>query len=113
MNLQQRADERSKALHREVAKKLRKNPDLWAVPKDNISRWKKERESCASVIYEWERILIHQSNEQILAILEGDSEEAARLRSSSPFTGILTDGERKQIFDLYRSRNARGKDESS
>ncbi len=60
-------------------------------------------------IREWERILNYQSNEQILAILEGDSEESARLRSSSPFTGILTDGEREQIFDFYRSRNARGK----
>ena len=109
MNLQQRADERSKALHGEIAKKLRKNPDLWAVPKDNISRWKTGKISRMPAIREWERILNHQSNEQILAILEGDSEESARLRSSSPFTGILTDGEREQIFDLYRSRNARGK----
>jgi len=34
MSWQIRADQRSRALHREVAKKLRKNPDLWDIPKE-------------------------------------------------------------------------------
>ena len=38
MNMQKRSDERSKALHIEIAKKLRNNPELWAVPKNNINR---------------------------------------------------------------------------
>ncbi|MBW2742640.1 MAG: hypothetical protein JRE64_28385 [Deltaproteobacteria bacterium] len=52
-------------------------------------------------VIEWEYILDKYSKEQILAILESDSEESTRLRSSSPFTGILSDIERKNIFKLY------------
>lgn len=101
MNMQKRSDERSKALHREIEKKLRNTPKLWAVPKTNIDRWKKRRKSLMPSLIEWEYILDKYSKEQILAILESDSEESTRLRSSSPFTGILSDIERKNIFKLY------------
>lgn len=40
MNWQTRADKRSRALHSEVAKKLRKDPDLLDIPKKNLERWK-------------------------------------------------------------------------
>jgi len=40
---------------------------------------------------EWKRILDTNTKEQILLFLESNSEESARLRSSSPFTGILSD----------------------
>jgi len=101
MNMQKRSDEGSKALYREIAKKLRNNPELWAVPKTNISRWKKRRKSMMPSVIEWQYILNKHTKEQILAILKSNSEESARLRSSSPFTGILSDIERKSIFKLY------------
>ncbi len=101
MNMQKRADERSKTLHREIAKTLRNNPELWAVPKNNINRWKKRGKNVTASIIEWEYIFDKHSKEEILAILESDSEESARLRSSSPFTGILSDIERNAIFKLY------------
>lgn len=53
-------------------------------------------------LLEWEHILDTHTKEQILSIIEGDSEESIRLRSSSPFTGILNDEERRTIFELYR-----------
>lgn len=101
MNMQKRSDERSKALHREIAKKLRKNPELWEVPKNNIDRWKKRKKNLMPSLIEWEQILDKHTREQILAILESDSEEATRLRSSGPFAGILSDLEREEIFRLY------------
>ncbi len=101
MNMQKRSDERSRALHREIAKKLRTNPKLWTVPQNNIERWKKQRKTLISSIAEWEFILSGYGREQILTLLESDSEESVRLRSSSPFTGILNEIERKMIFDLY------------
>ncbi|RLC25697.1 MAG: hypothetical protein DRH21_03650 [Deltaproteobacteria bacterium] len=63
--------------------------------------WKKRRKSLMPSVIEWEYILDKYSKEQILDILESDSEESTRLRSSSPFTGILSDIERKNIFKLY------------
>ena len=104
MSMQRRSDERSKALHREIAKKLRRNPKLWDIPINNLSNWKRKRGKLTPAFMEWEYILHTKSREQILAILEGDSEECIRLRSSSPFTGILDENERKKIFKLYRTK---------
>ncbi len=100
MNMQKRSDERSKALHKEIANKLRNNPELWAVPKNNIIKWKDKRKSIMPSTAEWEYILDKHSKNQILALLESDSEESTRLRSSSPFTGILSEIERIKIFNL-------------
>ena len=43
MNLQERADKRSKAFHKLVIKKLNDDPKLWEIPKINLMRWKKIR----------------------------------------------------------------------
>ena len=51
---------------------------------------------------EWEALLQKSSRKKILELLESDSEEAYRLRSSSPFTGILTESERQRIFEMCR-----------
>ena len=102
MNWQIRADERSKALHREIAKKLRNNPSLWDIPKNNLARWRKMKGKLVPALVEWELMLNTNTKEQILAILESDSEESNRLRSSSPFTGILSQSERNKIFEIYR-----------
>jgi hypothetical protein len=40
-------------------------------------------------------------------MLESGSEESVRLRSSSPFTGILKDIERKSIYDAYKIKRYR------
>jgi len=101
MNMQRRSDERSIALHREIAKKLRRKPSLWDIPKKNIVKWKKMRGRLTPAFIEWEHILNTNTKEQILSILESDSEESARLRSSSPFTGILNENERRMIFEFY------------
>jgi hypothetical protein len=99
--MQRRSDERSRALHKEIAKMLRSNPSLWEIPKNNIIKWKKRRGKLTPAFIEWDHILNTNTKEQILSILESGSEESARLRSSSPFTGILNESERKRIFEFY------------
>lgn len=107
MNMQIRADERSIALHRAVARKLRSNPKLWTIPRNNLIRWKNMKGYRLPALIEWERILNSYSEDQILLLLESNSEDAARLRSSSPFTGILAEDERKKIFERYRMKPAK------
>lgn len=104
MTMQRRSDERSMALHREIAKKLKNDPRLWDIPKYNIAKWKSGRGGLIPSIIEWEHILNTNTKEQILFILESDSEESIRLRSSSPFTGILADMERNSIFESYNKK---------
>lgn len=41
MNMQRRSDARSQMLHKEIAKKLKSNPSLWDIPRNNIVKWKK------------------------------------------------------------------------
>lgn len=107
MNMQKRSDKRSVALHREIAKKLRSYPDLWSIPISNITKWRKLRGGLTPALMEWEHILNTSTKEEILLILESDSEESTRLRSSSPFTGILSEDERKRIFEAYRTKRHR------
>ena len=90
MSKQRRSDERSLALHRMIAEKLRHKPSLWKIPRDNISKWKERKGHLPLPIREWEHVLNTKTHEQILALLESDSEESIHLRSSSPFAGILS-----------------------
>ena len=105
MDKQKRSDLRSKALHKAIAQKLRSDPSLWDIPKYNIMKWNKNRRQPIVAYLEWDQILNTNSKEQILLILESDSEESTRLRSSTPFTGILTENERKKIFELFRVKS--------
>ncbi len=85
-----------------IAAKLRADPELWTIPKQNIQRWKKAMGGLSPALYEWSCILQTSSKEETLTILESDSEEAKRLRSSSPFTGILTRSERQEIIASFK-----------
>lgn len=78
--------------------------NLWDIPRKNIIKWKKMRDRLPPAFIEWEHILGKNSKEHILSILEGDSEYSIRLRSSSPFTGILSEKERKTIFEYYSQK---------
>jgi hypothetical protein len=104
MNRQQLADERSRIFHLRIAEKLRLHPELWAIPEQNIQRWEKTLGRVSPAIYEWSRILHTYSREQIFSILESPSEEAIRLRSSSPFTGILSESEREEILNTFKGK---------
>lgn len=102
MNRQQQAHQRSKVLHAAIASRLRTHPDLWDIPMQNLQRWKKVMHGLPAALGEWEALLQKSSRKKILELLESDSEEAYRLRSSSPFTGILTESERQRIFEMCR-----------
>ena len=109
MNMQSRSDERSRMLHKEISKKLKSNPSLWDIPKNNLMKWKKGSGKLAPALIEWDHILNTTTKEQILSILESSSEEAVRLRSSSPFTGILSENERMRIFEYFSIKNGKYK----
>jgi len=44
--------------------------------------------------------------EKILDLLTSDDENARRLRQSSPFAGVLSQEERRSIFDEYEALRA-------
>lgn len=96
-----RIDARSLAMHRAIAEKVRGNPRLLDAARENIRRWRR-RGVDVSAFAEWEAIL-DRGIEETIRVMTDPSEEASRLRHSTPFTGILTPKERKRFFEAPRA----------
>jgi type II secretory pathway component PulL len=97
-------DRRSLALHDAVAAKLEAHPELIRVARENLERWLRIHETAA--LLEWRRLLDGTSMPELLALLRSPAEDAARLRQSSPFAGVLTPRERQAILDRHDARGA-------
>lgn len=101
MDKQRRIEQRILAQHQIVAQQLRANPDnVLAHARANLARWKAkyEDEAQPAYLHEWETLLAGPLN-RVEEVLTADSEDAKRLRSSSPFAGVVTPRER---WSLYR-----------
>jgi hypothetical protein len=98
-----RLDERSLALHRLVAEKIRHDPALLDLARGNLRRWRAASGGLSPALAEWDRILMRSAAE-IAVLLVDPSENATRLRQSSPFAGILTEAERLAIYESYATR---------
>ena len=97
-------DRRSLALNRLVAEKIRRQPELMDFVRKNLDRTLCEpilSESCKNALREWRSIFSLKSFDEILSILVEDSYEGQRLRQSTPFTGILNQRERLEVFRRY------------
>jgi hypothetical protein len=98
----QRLDARSLAMHCLVARKLLANQAIIAQARITLARWKVRAANPApSYFLEWERIL-GGSPEEIAGFLASMRDDATRLRQSSPFTKLLTPGERARIYAAFR-----------
>lgn len=102
----QELDARSLALHGLVADKIRRDPALLDRVRANLTRWRglatpNER----PYLDEWAR-LVDAGLEPCLAVATEDSERAATLRQSSPFTGILTPRERFAFLGRWNASHA-------
>lgn len=96
-------DARSLAMHCRIAQKITRNPRLLNKAKANLERWSaKYEEPLPQYLREWQEILDRPWPE-IAEIITSMSEDATRLRSSSPFAGVLTAGERDQIYEAFRA----------
>ena len=106
-----RLDERSLAMHRLIARKVAADPGLLDAVRANLRRWQKMDGGPSSALSEWESIL-GGTTEQVTRFLADPSERATRLRQSSPFTGILTEAERRAIYESYSTRTHHPRRES-
>ena len=101
-------DQRSLALDRAVAEKLRAEPALLDRARKTLERWLQRREPAIPPVFcEWREILADWPVGQILELLTSGDENARRLRQSSPFCGILSPAERLAILREYESRRQR------
>ena len=94
-----RSELRSLAYHKAIAKKLKEHPKLWSIPLDNIQRWSTGEHGLRDFYSEWLVIFKTSTKNHILSLIVKNDENATRLRSNSPFTGILSESERMQIYN--------------
>ena len=95
-------DARSLAMHCKIAQKIMENPQLIKEAQSNIERWSKKFDGPRPRYFaEWEEILTLPWRE-IAERITRMNDDATRLRSSSPFAGVLTDKEREQIYAAFR-----------
>ena len=102
----QQIDDRSLAMHRLIAKKLRRDPELLSKAKATLARWRRKGdESTRAYDDEWVRAL-DAGLDATLRIALGRSQRATALRQCSPFAGILTPQERSAFLRAWKQRRA-------
>lgn len=96
-------DARSLAMHCKIVQKVSRDPLLLEKAKANLSRWSVKFDGPEPHhIKEWQEIL-EKPWPMIAEVMTSMSEDAVRLRSSSPFAGILSEREREQIYAAFRA----------
>ena len=95
-------DRFSLLLHQAVAEKMLTNEDgVLKIARENLDRWLDSpsfAKRARRALLEWKEILDESEPEQIRRIITADTDEGQRLRSSSPFAGVLTEEERRNYF---------------
>lgn len=98
-------DRFSLRLHEAVADCLRIHPERLNRARDHIARWKRQLgDGAPRDLDVWAQYL-DGPFEQVLTLLVAPTEEATRLRQSSPFCGIITQAQRRAIFREVFSSN--------
>ncbi len=99
MSDHERIDRQVAAMHRVIAERLRAG-DLSPLEKarSNLERWEQQFGGVLPAGYlAWVAIL-DSGLDAALRVLEGEDQESVRIRSSSPFAGVLSPRERWEIL---------------
>lgn len=97
-------DEISLELGRRTAARLRQQPALLALARENLTRWSCLNANAPALLQcyaEWREIL-NRPVEEICSLLTAETEEARRLRQNSPFAGILSAREVWELKQRFR-----------
>jgi hypothetical protein len=102
VNLHELAEERSLAIHRVVADRLRHDPSLVATARARVEDWLATRSVHPFYTEAW-RNLLSGPAERLLATLVDRGEEARALRQCSPFAGVVDPRTRWRIWREVRA----------
>ena len=93
----------SLSLHRAIAEKMLTDSEgILKIARDNLERWLASPAFAVRgrrALLEWKEIIDNSAPEEIIRIITAETDEGQRLRSSSPFAGVLTDQERGRLFN--------------
>ena len=101
------AEERSLALHREVARRLRARPELLEQARKRVDRWSRDGSVARQWVTAWAEVLSRPLTE-VLEVITDPGEPARSLRQSSPVAGVIDAKTRWEILRrCERERQAR------
>ena len=110
MNWHEVIDERSYELHQVVAGILRDHPEKLELALEWMERFLEDPEysvTAKEALQEWMDLIQERGLVGVLAKLTERSEDATRMRQSSPFASIMPQEERVRIFQKYESLRPR------
>ncbi|MCY4283772.1 MAG: hypothetical protein OXC65_00335 [Thiotrichales bacterium] len=91
-------------LTRITVARIDENPALVQIGLDNIERWTARKGGYLPLCHaEWKHLIETQPWETLRAMLLEESDEGQRLRSSHPFTSLVTEEERAEIYATRRT----------
>ena len=93
-------DARSLDMARIVVARIDEDPILIHIAHDNLARWRRCRGGLSRAHLEWVEIL-ERPWTGIREVLLAKTDEGQRLRSSSPFTGIVSEDERWDVIERH------------
>jgi hypothetical protein len=91
------AEERSLALHREVARRLWERPELLDRARERVKAWARDGSVAEFYVDAWQTVL-SGSLDGVVAFLTDRGERAASLRQASPFAGVVDSQTRWRIL---------------
>ena len=92
-------DRRVLEMARIIVEKIDRDPALMRTGLENIGRWTRQNNGYLPQCHaEWKKLIETHPWERLREILLEESDEGQRLRSSHPFTGILSQDERDAIY---------------
>lgn len=100
-------DELALAYHKAIALRLLASPEeIIELARENLNRWIQVHEGTGTVyaLKEWQTLIETKTIPELVAIITEDSDEGQRLRQSTPFAGVLSDQERKEIMNRCEER---------
>ena len=97
------AEARSLALHVLAARRIAADPALLARARATVERWlDRYGDRAPAALHEW-RALLERPWTEVVARATELSEDAARLRQSSPLATLLPDAARRRVHDAFRA----------
>jgi hypothetical protein len=92
---------RSLAMHCLIARKIAADPGLLDIARRNLESWTaRYGDSPPRALEEW-RAILRRPWPEIAALMTDPGETGARLRQSSPFAGVLTQPERRRVYEAF------------
>jgi transcriptional regulator with XRE-family HTH domain len=102
-----REERRSIHLHRAIARRLERSPELvLALARGNLSLMRENHPEAENLFLEWEVILNRPVSEMAPALTD-PSPRSRELRQATPFAGVLTAKERTEVYRSFRREERR------